>query len=246
MPHEAIKNRIERNHGVDLLRNISMLFVVVLHLLGGGGMLAAATGDTIKYQQLKLVHIAAMCAVNCYGIISGYVGIQSKFRPSNIITLWLQVFLYSAGVGLCGHLIRPDLISTRDLLQLCLPVLNKNYWYFTAYFPLFFAMPLLNRSIEHTPRKVFEITFGMILILLTFGQQTFFVDDVFRTGSGYSFLWLAVLYCIGGYLRKYHTANSTSKKQRPVHWFVVYIGSWCTLVVSRFVGLRSLLCDMLV
>lgn len=160
--HQAeTRDRKQRKIGIDLLRIISMLFVV-LHILGGGGMLASASENAMKYEQLKLLHIAAMCAVNCYGIISGYVGVSSKFRFSNVITLWLQVFLYSVCIGYVWHIVRPDLVPIETVLKLCLPVLNKNYWYFTSYFPLMFAMPLLNRTIEHTPRKVFEISFGCL------------------------------------------------------------------------------------
>lgn len=216
--HKAeIKDQKQRKLGIDLLRIISMLFVVVIHILGGGGMLSSVSGNAMKYEQLKLLHIAAMCAVNCYGIISGYVGISSKFRLSNVITLWLQVFLYSVCISLFAHIVRPDLVPIASVLRFCLPVLNKNYWYFTAYFPLLFAIPLLNGAIEHTPRKVFEISFCCLIALLTFGQQVFYGNDYFKVNSGYSFLWLAVLYCVGGYLRKYH-----SGQKKISIWLLVY------------------------
>ena len=42
----------------------------------------------------------AYCAVDCYGLISGYVGVNGKFRPARLLELWLQVFFYSFGLSL--------------------------------------------------------------------------------------------------------------------------------------------------
>ena len=63
---------IKRNYGIDALRLISMFMVVVLHVLGQGGVLKAAKNG--QYIISWLLEIIAYCAVNCYAIISGYVG----------------------------------------------------------------------------------------------------------------------------------------------------------------------------
>ena len=229
MSQETIKNKTERNYGIDLLRNISMLLVVILHVLGVGGILAATSDVFVKTTTLKMLHIAAMCAVNCYGLISGYVGYQSKFRLSNILLLWVQVFLYSVGIGLLFYVIRPDLVSIVDVKCSVLPVLFGQYWYFTAYFALFFTMPILNAAIQNIPRRLLEISFGTLLCLLTFGQQTLFVNDVFGTEGGYSYLWLVVLYCIGGYIRKYQL-----RFKKPLIVLLLYAGCILACVVARF------------
>lgn len=91
----------------------------------------------------------------------------------------------------------------KDLVKLSMPVLFQRYWYFTAYFALYFTMPILNVGIQNIPRRLFEVSFGVLLFLLTVCQQTVMVNNPFGTNSGYSYLWLIVLYCIGGYLAKY-------------------------------------------
>ena len=166
-----------RNQGIDLLRNLSMFMVVMLHVLGLAGLLAATQGQTVKYESLKVIHIGAMCAVNCYGLISGYVGYRSKWRLSSIANLWLQVFFYSAGFGVIFYLLMPNAVGLKDLVKLCLPVLMQRYWYFTAYFALFFTMPLLNAAIDRINRGQFEISFGILLFLLTVCQQTVMVNN---------------------------------------------------------------------
>ena len=193
----------ERNYGVDLLRNLSMFMVVMLHVLGVGGLLAATIDTPLKYHLLKVLHIGSMCAVNCYGLISGYVGYRSKFRISSIVTLWLQVFFYSLGLALVFLIAMPGVVSIKDRIKLSFPVIFNRYWYFTSYFALFFTMPLLNAAIENIPKKTFEISFGVLTFLLTVCSQTVIVDNQFGLNSGYSYIWLVILYCIGGYLAKY-------------------------------------------
>ena len=70
----------ERNYGIDLLRIVSMFLVCILHVLGHGGILNNTTENTVNYNVAWIMNISAYCAVNCYALISGYVGIKSKFK----------------------------------------------------------------------------------------------------------------------------------------------------------------------
>ena len=87
-----------RNYGLDLLRMVAMLMVVVLHILGKGGVLSACEPLSGQYELLWLLEIAAYCACNCYALISGYVIVDSKFRYSSIIALWLRIAFYTVGM----------------------------------------------------------------------------------------------------------------------------------------------------
>ena len=70
----------QRNRGIDLLRMTAMWMVVILHILNKGGVLAAAAPLSAGQGTARLLETAAYCAVNCYGLISGYVGVQRRFR----------------------------------------------------------------------------------------------------------------------------------------------------------------------
>ena len=84
----------KRNYGVDALRILAMYMIVILHVLGQGGILDAVRRGTGQYSVAWFMEIASYCAVNCYALISGYVGVKTKFRMSNILYLWLQVVFY--------------------------------------------------------------------------------------------------------------------------------------------------------
>ena len=63
----------ERNAGIDLLRIVSMFFVVVLHSLGQGGILFNTAVGSSQYKVAWLLEIFAYGAVDIFALISGYV-----------------------------------------------------------------------------------------------------------------------------------------------------------------------------
>ena len=97
----------ERNYGIDFLRIISMFMIVILHILGNGGILASVQTGSVKYHLTWFMEIASYCAVNCYALISGYVGIYSKHKLSNIFYLWIQVIFYTLSITLLFKIISP-------------------------------------------------------------------------------------------------------------------------------------------
>lgn len=83
-----------RNYGIDFLRMISMIMIVMLHTLGHGGILRSVSFLSLHYQIAWLLEVIAFGAVNTYAMISGFVSVDSHFKISNILILWLQVLFY--------------------------------------------------------------------------------------------------------------------------------------------------------
>ena len=216
----------ERNYGIDLLRITSMMMVITLHVLGRGGGLTGLKNLTFKGEIGWLMSIACYGAVNCYALISGYVGVGAKHRYSSIIQLWIQVLFYSllsSVIVNVMNVVNGGSISFGDLLGSCLPVFMQKYWYFTAYFALFFFMPLLNHIINTAPKKVLKSAF-LAAVALFFVIES--VRETFDLAGGYSFLWLAILYLIGGYIAKYKPFENWAAKRCFLAYFV------CVLAIS--------------
>lgn len=189
-----------RNYGIDFLRMFSMFSVVVLHVLGAGGVLDAVGMLSVSYDAVWFLEIIAYCAVNCYGLISGYVGVKSKFKYANILYLYLQVIFYTVlltvGAGIC--LSGP--VGKKDLIKAFFPFVTGYYWYFTAYFCIFFFMPFMNKLLYALDEKQAKGLVWTIVIIFSV-LPTVFQKDIFTTTYGYSALWLAMLYLIGGSMR---------------------------------------------
>ena len=110
----------KRNYGIDLLRTISMFMILILHILGNGGILKQVIPLTIYGELIWFIEVCCFCAVNCYGLISGYVGVKAKHKYSNLIYLWIQVFFYliiSAGITCVFSILNSiRVIFSRNLL----------------------------------------------------------------------------------------------------------------------------------
>lgn len=215
----------ERNYGIDLLRMAAMFMVTILHVLGQGGVIARAYRGTAQFTIAWFLELAAFGAVNLYALISGYVGVSSKPRATNLIVLWLQVFFYSFGIAVLFKCFQPELFSGR-LYEYALPVITKKYWYFTAYVCLFLFTPLLNVGVNALSKQTLRrIVVAMFLVFSVAASVAREMDyDSFILVAGYSGLWLMILYVMGGYIRKY---GMWEKVPQPA-LLAIYLG--CTLL----------------
>lgn len=195
----------ERNYGIDLLRLVSMLMVVSLHILDSyvGGVLKGAEELTFKGEFLWTLEILCLGAVNIYALISGFVGYKSKHRGSNIIYLCLQLIFFTliiSGTDLIMAINQGAELSVKEVILSFLPSI-KGYWYFSAYFCLFFFMPLLDKIIETASRKSLKI--AAILCFCVFCCFTQIFTEVSGLEGGYTIWWLVLLYLLGAYLSRY-------------------------------------------
>ena len=84
-----------RNYGIDLYRIVLTFFICMLHVLGQGGILGVSEDGTALFGIVWLLETSAYCAVDGYGLISGYNAKEKGQNFTRIICLWFQVFFYS-------------------------------------------------------------------------------------------------------------------------------------------------------
>ena len=204
-------NTQKRNYGVDLLRIVAMIMVVSLHVINQGGVLNATSGNIVNHLIARFLLATAYGAVNCYALVSGYVGIYSKHRYSNLMQLFLQVVFYTVTISGIFYFFNPDKIGMRSFLNAFLPVSNESYWYFTAYFGMYFFAPFLNKMLLSLSKK--EAKSLIITIIIIFSViPCVFQKDVFKSAWGYSMIWLCALYLFGGCVKITEPERKTNKK----------------------------------
>ena len=214
----------DRNVGLDVLRIVAMFMIVTLHILSHGGLLNELIVGTTNYIVAWILEIMAYCGVNCYALISGYVGINARYKYSNIIYLWLQVVFYNL-VTTFFSLQNSQSMFWREIVKSFTTILDGRYWYFTAYFAMFFVIPFLNYTVKGLMRKQLEWLI-LILIVLFSCIPVLAGRDVFGTDNGYNVFWLIILYIIGAFVRKYRYI--ISGKGRRYLW--LYFG--CILITG--------------
>lgn len=197
----AIEKSKNRNYAIDLLRCVSMGMITIHHVLLHGGILEGAQWLSPQYSVSWLLEIASLCAVNVYGLISGYVGFGKRNRYSRIIFLCLQVSFYTIISTVVLATLGLEIVNIGTIRNAIFPFAYDTYWYFNAYFCLFFMMPFLNKLVSALSER--EIKCLLVTMLFVFSVLQTLLDSQFAlTNNGYSFLWLALMYITGASIRK--------------------------------------------
>lgn len=221
-----------RNYGIDALRILSMFFVLVLHVLGHGGVLSNTVVFTSQYEVAWFLEIGTYCAVNCYAVISGYVGVNSKYKYSSIATLWFRVLFYSFSITLLFKILGIGSIGYGVLLFSAMPVLSGQYWYFTAYFAMFMFIPLLNTAINKlNKRQLGILIFTMFFLFSCTSICKYVFGESFKLSGGYSAWWLIILYIFGGYIKRYDLFQKIKRYVWLILHFTMVILTWLSKLI---------------
>ena len=161
----------------------------------------------------------ALCSVNCFGLVPGYVGVTARFRWSSILNLYLTVIFYTLTITAAFAVFLPGSVGIADLIKALFPFAFGYYWYFTAYFFIFFFFPAFNHLMNTMDKVQARMLIIAIVVLLSI-LPTVFMRDIFYAHSGYSALWLGALYLIGAYIRKYGFGTQKSSG----FWWAVFAG----------------------
>lgn len=230
----------ERNYGLDLLRIVLMYMVCIMHTLACGGVLAACTEGTMPYKVFWLLEFLSYCAVDAFALLSGYTATGKMRKFEKLADMWFQAFFYSfvitAILTIAG--LNPGW-NVKDLVKAALPVTFGAFWYFTAFFALFFAIPVLNRFIFSVDEKAARCAL-VLLIALFSGIEL--LAGAFNTREGYSALWLMVLYCVGALAKQGKVFERKRSLTLAAAWIVCVLITWFVLTwfVHVFIGSRRL------
>ncbi len=223
----------ERNYGIDSLKSVSMLMVVVLHVLGVGGILLSISVNSATNNAAWILESANICAVNCFGLVSGYVLSKGHYRRSRLLSLWLRVVFESLLVTATFAIILPGSVKIHEWILVFTPVIHEEFWYFTAYFALFFFVPYINKMIASLSRSEL-ITLGLSVVFVFTVLGNFTQTDVFHLQGGYSFLWILCLYLIGACLRNIEINDRINKYWYLAAYFLCVALAWSIMEIFQF------------
>lgn len=199
-----------RNSNIELLRIISMLFVIILHFNVNGAMEYCMTYNKLVYFVLILLESLCICAVNVFMLISGYflynkdtINFKKPFVLIcdviiiNILYEFFRFFVLKEGFSIGA-------------------IIPANY-FVIFYVSVYFIGPFINSGL----RAVKNDKMMLIVLLLVLSVYPSLVDvfqsvckhygvlfadlsSITRTGSqyGYTIVNFVLMYIIGAELRK--------------------------------------------
>lgn len=218
------KGGVNRHSGIELLRIIAMLMVLMLHanyIAFGSPSAEDVHNEALKSFGRILAEQLCIVAVNVYVLISGWFGI--KLKLNSFVNLLVQVFTYSVIIFIAYWVFQKPTLHLRDFMGIL--IVGRYYWFVVSYILLYLLSPVLNAFAESTTKRQFE------LVLLCFYGFEFLYGWIGSTGgfaAGYSAMAFIGLYMLARYIKLYGE-RLTSKSGR------FYIAAY--LLISLVVAL---------
>ena len=139
-------------------------------------------------------------------MISGFVGFHSH-KYSNLLYILVMTSFYSYGIAyfLKYYWLRLRIDNLKNFIY---PIFITDYWYVTAYFCMYFLLPIINTGILYIKKE--DMKYFLIILFLIYSclgeiknYSKLFNKDLYSFSNGFSFIWLIILYLYGSYFGKF-------------------------------------------
>lgn len=221
-------NKTGRNSNLEILRIISMIFIISFHLSVHGFNDFNFVLSNPNTYFVYLLKVFGKIGVDMFILISAYFIVNSKFTLKKLLYLEGEVYFYSLAIFLIFFIfITPNMDITRDMIfSTFLPVSHNAYWFITNYIILMILSPFLNIFIKKVSRanhlKLIILLIGLWSILPTF------------TGKSFECSYLTIfvlLYLIGSYIRLNIDINKIKTKKLVIITLSSLISCYLLLLV---------------
>ncbi len=223
----------KRNIGLDILRIISMMMIIALHILGKGKFITNSK-NTDLWQLAYIIEMFCIVAVNCYVLITGYFSIDSKFKWKKVLKIWGLVLFYSISIYLVLILIGVRQFNTSECIKAFFPILTKEYWFVNCYLLLYILSPFLNKFIKSLEKKEFQRLLVILLVVFCILTSILPSNYTLDATRGYGILWFIVLYFVAAYIR----IHIQIKHKNYINLCIYMIVTILSIIVA--IGLRNI------
>ncbi len=219
-----------RQSNIELLRILSMMAVILVHLDGAsvGLPTPGAFGDITAADVWRIiVESITIIGVNCFTLISGYFGIRA--RISGFLKFTLMCMFYAVIIYSCKFLVCPDRCSLTGWIESWMVFTHTDLWYVPAYMLLYLLSPMLNSATDTLSYRNFTLWLGLFVAANIWAGWLW--GGNFNP-SGYTPVQLVMMYLVGRWLRV--TLDRTSQPEDRIR-------RWSASGYVLSVGLTALL-----
>lgn len=212
-----MEQKEKRNIGIDILRILSMLMIVILHYLGKGEFLTNDRNGIIE----NCIKSLCIVAVNCYVLISGYFLIESHFTWKKVLKLWGETLFYSVFIYILLIITGLHSFTIKEAIQSFFPIITKEYWFVNVYLLMYILSPFINILIKHLKKEEFKKLIIILLIAFCVMPSVLPQNMNFDTTNGYGIIWFIVLYFIAAYIKLYKKEEQKLEYRYIVIYFIL-------------------------
>ncbi len=214
----------KRDSGIELLRAITMLMVILIHAFLYGNFYSesvAAGGANAEF--MTIIKLSLRPAVNIFLLITGYFMVKSEFNLkksySRVFNTYSRVWFYSVILTVIFLILGPEycipvMSSTpmpvhKIILRGIFPVTSQMWYYLGNYIILCLLAPFINISLKAITKKQFQTLLIVLSLFMSVWMtllkvypfniwfSSFSFGSVFDGKNIFSFIYI---YIIGAYL----------------------------------------------
>ena len=187
-----------RQSNFEVMRMLSMLFVVMWHLILHSGLYELL--GTIKFC-LEFLVLLGVVHINSFVLVTGYFQSEGKFSLKKFFKLFFLTWFYKALFVLIFYFLGLRDISKLELFKELMPIDSRDYWYVNCYLGLYLLSPWLNLFIRSIDQKEYR---SLLLVgFILFSIIPLITNQVTISNDGYTIIHFIYMYLIGAYLKKY-------------------------------------------
>ena len=198
----------KRNANFELLRIVSMMMIVMLHLLGNDHGNVLSKTQEFSAAWVLTWGLEALCtvAVNCYVLLSGYFLVGAKdledidpngkplrFHWRKVLDICVTVWFYTFVFFIIGYVLGWVGVSRTSLLHLVTPITGRTYWFVSVYLGMYILSPYINKLIkslsEIAHRRLILVCIALFSVLPTILP----IYDTFQSGGVSD--WFGLAFC---------------------------------------------------
>ena len=229
--NSKIKNN-KRNIGLEWLRIVSMLMIILLHSIDHSGLYESLLPGTALYYVEEFMYAAVQVCVNCFVLISGYFLVTSKFKLKKLGQLWVEVVFYALVIRLVMIVLGQADFSVSSLLSCFAPVITGRYWFITIYFGMYLLSPFYNIAIKAMNKNQHKALLVVLFVLFSVLISIHPSLKGMNSGNGWGLAWFTVLYFTAAYFRMYYTPC----KESSLKYLAVFLACPTLMLIALFIS----------
>lgn len=205
----------QRYLGLDILKVISTLLIIVHHLSLHGGFFNPSYGITRFV--LIIANALFLPSVNIFVFVSSYLIIKKgKATIKNLLKIYFEVVFYSILTYFIYCLLNNEVVSLYTIYLCFKPISSPIFWFTQAYIIMYILSPLLLKIVNGLSKKEYKITLIVIAAILIL-PKLIHGFEFLPLSNGFNAIWFSILFLIAGYQVKF---GFNFKK---VYFLIVYM-----------------------